>query len=100
MPLEVQGHTVSHLKDQIRGDLEPRGLRCGIIFILCHPLLKKAFLPNAVVGLVKFHSNRTVIHYLKFLTIVRCVRFGWGSFSKYKWELIFLVDPAMNCKTQ
>ena len=44
MPFEVKGHTVSHLKALISGELEPRGLRCGSSFVLCNPLLKKAIL--------------------------------------------------------
>ena len=34
MPVEVQGHTVPHLKALISGCLERIGLRCGSSFIL------------------------------------------------------------------
>ena len=44
MPHELQGHTVPHLKALISGCLEPRGLRYGSIFSLCHALLKKSIL--------------------------------------------------------
>ena len=44
MPLEVQGHAVPHLKGLMCCKLEARGLRCGIISILCHTLLKNAIL--------------------------------------------------------
>ena len=44
MPLEVQGHTVPHLKGLMCGKMEVRGLRCGSIFILCHTPLKNAIL--------------------------------------------------------
>ena len=44
MPLKVQDHTVLHLKDLMCGTIEARGLRCGIIFILCHTLLKNDIL--------------------------------------------------------
>ena len=44
MPLEIQSYTVPHLKALISGKLEPRGLRFGSTFILCHALLNKAIL--------------------------------------------------------
>ena len=59
MPLEVQGHTVSVLKALNCGKLEPRGLRCGSIFVLCHALLKKAILLHRE-GVVPFVSLNTV----------------------------------------
>ena len=43
-PLELQGHTVPHLKGLMCGKMEARKLRCGSIFILCHALLKNAIL--------------------------------------------------------
>ena len=57
----VQGHTVPHLKALMCGKMEPSGLRCGGIFILCYALLKIALLLHTE-GFVKFHSGRTVIH--------------------------------------
>ena len=44
MPLELQSRTVPHLKALINGDLEPRDLRCGSFFTLCHTFLKSAIL--------------------------------------------------------
>ena len=60
MPLEVQGHTVPHLKALISGKVEPRGLRCGSTFILYYALLKKAILLHTE-GLVKTEMASTVI---------------------------------------
>ena len=60
MPIEVQGHTVPHLKALINGKLEPRGLRCGSTFILCYVLLKTAILLHTK-GLVKTEMASTVI---------------------------------------
>ena len=59
MPLEVQGHTVPHLKALISGKSEPRGLRCGSTFILCYVLLKTAILLHTE-GLVKTEMANTV----------------------------------------
>ena len=59
MPLEVQGHTVPNLKALISDKLEPRGLRCGIILILCHALLNKTILLHKK-GLVDSQMNATV----------------------------------------
>ena len=44
MPLEIQSHTVLHLKALISGRMEPRRIRCGSIFILCHTLMNTAIL--------------------------------------------------------
>ena len=44
MPLEIKHQTVLHLKGLMFGQMEARKLRCGIIFILCHALLKNAIL--------------------------------------------------------
>ena len=44
MPLEIQSHTVPHLKALISGKNEPRGLRYGSTFRVCQALLKSAIL--------------------------------------------------------
>ena len=44
MPLEIQSHTVPHLKALISGNLEPRGLRWGSTFRVCQALFKSAVL--------------------------------------------------------
>ena len=44
MPLEIQSHTVPHLKALISGKNEPRGLGCGSTFSVCQALLKSAIL--------------------------------------------------------
>ena len=44
MPLEIQCHTVPHLKALISGYVEPRELRCGSSFLFCHALLKNAII--------------------------------------------------------
>jgi hypothetical protein len=44
MPLEIQSHTVPHLKAFISGNVEPRGLRWGSTFRVCQALLKNAVL--------------------------------------------------------
>ena len=59
MPLEVQGHTVPHLKALISGKLEPSRLRCGSTFILCYVLPKTAILLHTE-GLVKTEMASTV----------------------------------------
>ena len=59
MPLELQGHTVPHLKGLMCGKMEARKLRCGSIFILCHALLKNAILLHTEAN-VKYIKNSTV----------------------------------------
>ena len=44
MLLEVQGHTVPHLKALFSAYKGRRGLMCGSTLTLCHTLLKKASL--------------------------------------------------------
>ena len=60
MPLEVQAHTVPHLKALISGIMELRGLGCGSTFNLCHALLKKAILLHTEV-LVDSQMNIAVV---------------------------------------
>ena len=47
------GHAISHLKADIRGKLEPNGLKCGSIFILCYSLSEVALLVHTE-GLCRF----------------------------------------------
>ena len=58
-PLEVEQHTVSHMKALIGGELEYRGLMHDSLFTLCHPLCKIALLVHRM-GLVRFVSLSTV----------------------------------------
>ena len=44
MPLEIQNHTVPHLKALIIGKNEPRGLRYGSTFNVCQAFLKSVIL--------------------------------------------------------
>ena len=44
MPLEIQSHTIPHLKALISGKMEPRGLRWGSTFRVCQTLFKSAYL--------------------------------------------------------
>ena len=60
MPLEVERHTVSHMKPLISGELDYRGLMRGSLFTLCHPLLKVALLVHRM-GLGRFVSLSTVL---------------------------------------
>ena len=54
MPLEVQSHAVPHLKALISGKMEPRGLRCSSLFILCQTLWK----------------NTSLLHKMRFVWLV------------------------------
>ena len=44
MPLEIQSHTVPHLKALISGNLQPGGQRWGSTFRVCQALFKSAVL--------------------------------------------------------
>ena len=58
-PLEVEQHTVSHIKALIGGELECRGLMHDSLFTLRYPLCKIALLVHRM-GLVWFVSLSTV----------------------------------------
>ena len=93
MPLEVQGHTVPHLKALISGKLEPRGLRCGNTFILCYTLLKRAILlhkmrfvwlvlaTTALRFLGVWLRNFWDILYCIWMILMKAYRILWNSFQ-------------------
>ena len=64
MPLQVQGHTVPHLKALIS---EPRGLRCDSNVRICQALLKSVVLLHRE-GLVKTAVPITVTEAVIWLT--------------------------------
>ena len=91
MPLEVQGHTVPHLKALISGKMEPRGLRCSSLFILCQTLWKNTSLLHKMrfvwlvlaTTVVFIENSRTnldlVVHEL-----------GWDGFQvPFLWKILF-----------
>ena len=67
MPLEIQSHTIPHLKALISGKMEPRGLRWGSTFRVCQTLFKIAYLLHKVayrVDLFASHCNTTVTPFI------------------------------------
>ena len=61
MPLEIQSHTVPHLKALISGNLEPRGLRWGSTFRVCQALFKSAVLLHKEAYRADLFSSECVI---------------------------------------
>ena len=60
MPVEVQGHTVPHLKSLRYGIYETRRLSCGSVSSICQDILKSVNLLHKLV-FVKTQSWRTVL---------------------------------------
>ena len=70
MPLEIQSHTVPHLKALISGNLEPRGLRWGSTFRVCQALFKSAVLLHKEAYRADlFASELLTCNYYKFLDV-------------------------------
>ena len=67
MPLEIQSHTVPHLKALISGNLEPRGLRWGSTFRVCQALFKSAVLLHKEAYRANLFSSEC-ISYVKFIS--------------------------------
>ena len=69
MPLEIQSHTIPHLKALISGKMEPRRLRCGNTFILCHALLNTAILLHKEAYRADLFSSHCTASYIAVFVI-------------------------------
>ena len=76
MPLEIQSHTIPHLKALISGKMEPRGLRCSSLFILCQTLWK----------------NTSLLHKMRFVWLVLA--------TTVKVDLMFLKMIFGRCRSK
>ena len=75
MPLEIQSHTVPHLKALISGNLEPRGLRWGSTFRVCQALFKSAVLLHKEAYRADlFASECKTMIVMVFLLVLLCLK--------------------------